>query len=308
MARWVVIGGTGYIGEALCRRLASDGQLVLSVSRAPNGPEGCDHRSLSLTPDGDFSSLFQTGDRVIYAAGLAGRSDCERSPGLARWLNSDCPTLLLRFAEAAGAESFTYLSSVKAVCPPQGRVADEDTGSPAKDVYGYSKWLGEQQLLSEQCRCRVNLVRPAAVYGCENENAQRGGKAGRWRGRLSILGRLAPVLPASGRRSVINLQDLVRAIVLLAEAEYCDRQVYIVAEPNYYDLAGIILALTGVHVRTSRRLTSLVLAPLRPLRGLSVVRALLELEQSELYSAARLRRALPWRAEERYSQFLQGVA
>lgn len=308
MARWVVIGGTGYIGEALCRRLSSSGQRVLSVSRAPSGPQNCDHQPLSLSPDGDFSSLFQSGDRVVYAAGMARRSDCERRPDLARWLNSDCPLELLRCAEAAGAESFTYLSSVKALCPPGGRVADEHCGSPAQDAYGRSKWLGEQQLLSEQSRCRVNLIRPAAVYGVDEGIAEVGGKAGRWRGRLHLLGRLAPILPASGRRSFIHLGDLVRAIILLAQAEQCDREVFIAAEPNYYDLANIIQALTGARARTSRRLTSLLLAPARPLRRLSIVRTLLELEQSELYSAARLRRALPWRAKERYSQFLRGIA
>lgn len=163
-------------------------------------------------------------------------------------------------------------------------------------------------MLSEQSRCRVNLIRPAAVYGVDEGIAEVGGKAGRWRGRLHLLGRLAPILPASGRRSFIHLGDLVRAIILLAQAEQCDREVFIAAEPNYYDLANIIQALTGARARTSRRLTSLLLAPARPLRRLSIVRTLLELEQSELYSAARLRRALPWRAEERYSQFLRGIA
>ncbi|MFC6632047.1 NAD-dependent epimerase/dehydratase family protein [Microbulbifer taiwanensis] len=307
MARWVVVGGTGYIGGALCRRLCASGQRVLSVSRAPSGPADCEHLSLSLSADSDFSSLFQPGDRVIYAAGLASRSDCERHPELARWLNSDCPLALLRCADTAGAESFTYLSSVKAMCPPQGKVADEDTGTPASDSYGQSKWLGEQQLLAEFCQCRVNLIRPASVYGF-GEGAGPGGRAGRWRSRLRLLGRLAPVLPASGRRSFIGLEDLVQAVQLLAQAEHCDRQVFIAAEPSFYDLAAIVSALTGDRARGSRLLARLLLAPVRPLRNHPVARALLELERSELYSAARLRRALPWRAEGRYSQFLRGVS
>ncbi|WP_323844648.1 NAD-dependent epimerase/dehydratase family protein [Microbulbifer magnicolonia] len=308
MARWVVIGGTGYIGEALCRRLSASGQQVLSVSRAPSGPAGCEHLSLSLSPDSNFSSLFQSGDRVVYAAGMAGRSDCERQPDLARWLNSDCPLQLLRCASVAGAESFLYLSSVKALRPPQGRVADENSGTPASDTYGHSKWLGERQLLAESTNCRVNLIRPASVYGNSGGLAESGGKAGRWRGRLRLLGRLLPMLPATGRRSFVSLPDLVQAIVLLAQAEQFDRQVFIAAEPDYYDLANIVSALTGVRARGSRRLTRLLLAPLRLWRRPSLVRTLLELEQSELYSAARLRRALPWRAERRYCEFLREVS
>lgn len=309
MARWVVVGGTGYIGEALCQRLTSTGQRVLSVSRAPGSPVDCEHRSQSLSPGSDFSHLFQPGDRVIYAAGLASRADCERRPELARWLNSDCPLALLRCADGAGAESFTYLSSVKALRPPQGRVADEDAGTPASDAYGHSKWLGERQLLAEPGNCRVNLIRPASVYGdgfAQGRVRTGRGRAGRWRGALRTLGRIAPLLPASGRRSFINLQDLVQAIILLAEAEHCDRQVFIAAEPSFYDLATIVSALSGTRARSSNRLALLLLAPLRPLCGLPLVRTLLELEQSELYSAARLRSALPWRAEGRYSQFLRG--
>lgn len=304
MARWVVLGGTGYIGEALCLRLRADGQRVLSVSRAADGPKDCDHLSLQLSPDSDFSSLFQAGDRVIYAAGLADRAECERRPSLARWLNSDCPLALLRAADAAGAESFTYLSSVKALCPPRGVLANEDSGEPATDSYGLSKWLGEQQLLSGNWQCRLNVIRPASVYGAGGR-VRSNGRARRWRGVLRSMGRLSPLIPASGRRSFVDLEDLVAAICLLAQSEACNHQVFIAAEPRFYDLANIASAVSGVPVRASSRLTRLLLSPLRPLRSLSPVQKLLELEQSELYSAARLRAAISWRAQGRYNHYLR---
>lgn len=303
MARWVVIGGTGTIGGALCRHLVSAGQEVLSVSRAPRGPEGCEHLSFSLLPENDLSGLFRAGDRIVYAAGLAGRVDCERNPHLARWLNSDCPVALLRAADSAGAESFVYLSSVKALRPPAGVLANEDSGTPAADVYGRSKWLGERQLLAEPVRCRLNLIRPASVYGGDSAAA----RAQRWRGLLRTWGRLAP-LPASGCRSFVSLSDLLAAIALVAEAADCNRETFIAAEPRFYDLAAIASAASGARTRACGWLTRLLLAPVRPLRRLPIAHKLLELEQSELYSAARLRSTLPWRAEGRYSEFLRGVS
>ncbi|MCX2795143.1 Nucleoside-diphosphate-sugar epimerase [Microbulbifer thermotolerans] len=308
MARWVVVGGTGYIGRALCRRLNSSGWRVLSVSRAPDGPVGCKHLSLQLSPGSDFSHIFQAGDRVVYAAGLASRAECERHPRQAYWLNSDCPLMLLRCAERAGAESFTYISSVKAKRPPRGRVAGEDDGVPATDVYGHSKWLGERLLLAELGNCRVNLIRSASVYGIDTGGRGSRGRAGRWLGLLGFVGNIAPLLPASGRRSFISLSDLVQAIVLLAEAQHCNRQVFIAAEPTFYDLAAIVSAIRGARVRASSRLMRLLLAAARPLRRLPIARTLLELEESELYSAARLRKALRWRAEERYCHFLRSIS
>lgn len=304
MARWVVIGGTGYIGGALCRHLVSDGRQVLSVSRASANPAATEHLSLELSEKSDFSRIFQPGDRVIYAAGLGNRSLCQRSPQLARWLNTDCPVALLRAADSAGIESFVYLSSVKALNPPQGVVADEQSGMPAADVYGRSKWEGEQQLLAQDNQCRLNLVRPASVYGQAEDGADSKGRASRWRTIFRALGYL-PLLPVSGRRSFIALQDLVHGIILLAEAGHCDRQTYILAEPRFYDLAAIASAVSGAPVCASGRLAGFV-AALRPLRRLPFVCTLLELERSELYSAARFRRALPWRAQARYSEFLRG--
>jgi nucleoside-diphosphate-sugar epimerase len=313
MARWVVIGGTGYIGGALCRYLLAAGETVLSISRAASGPSGCEHLSIALNPNAELPDFFQPGDRVVYAAGLAGRSDCERNPHLARWLNSDCPVRLLCRADAAGAEAFVYLSSVKALLPPANRLANEECGTPAVDAYGASKWLAERQLLAEKVHCRVNLIRPAAVYGqyhsvveaAATENSQSAGRAQSLRGLMRTCGRLLPRLPASGHRSFIALPDLLSAIQLVTVTASCDRQVYIAAEPRFYDIAAIASAAGGISTRGSQLMTRLLLAPLRPLRRLRLARQLLELEEGELYSAARLRGALPWRAEGRYSQFLR---
>ncbi|MFI2810756.1 MULTISPECIES: NAD-dependent epimerase/dehydratase family protein [Microbulbifer] len=237
MSRWVIIGGTGYIGAALCHQLAESGLPVVSVSRAPQGNPCCagnalyTHQSISLSPGTDPGFVFQPGDRVIYAAGLADRRQCERQPGLARWLNSDCPLILLQAADARGAESFTYLSSVKAMRPPRGVLADEGAGEPAGDAYGRSKWDGERQLLNFKAGSPLNNIRSRAVYGVSD-----------------------------GRGTAFS----------------------------------------------SRRLTRLVPGPFGAPRALPQMRALLELDASELYSAARLRRALAWKAERRYSQYSRG--
>lgn len=150
------------------------------------------------------------------------------------------------------------------------------------------------------------MIRPAAVYGSDAKEVS--GRATRWRRRLRNWGKALPLLPRSGYRSFVSRDDLVNAVALVAVTPGCDRQVFIAAEPRYYDLAAIVSAASGCKTGSSGRLTRCLLAPLRPLRALAFIRRLLELEQSELYSAARLRRAVSWRAERRYCQFLRGMS
>lgn len=306
MGRWVVFGGTGYIGASLCLQLVARGSEVISISSSDNGPDGCEHLALDLTKDTDFEQLFRPGDRVVYAAGLASRKACERNPDQAKILNCECPLAVLRAAESAGAESFTYLSSVKAMIPPPGHLACENTGQPATDSYGHSKWLAEQRLLSTRGSCRVNVIRPAAVYGELGAPRQSGSAATKLRSVLRLLGRICPLLPASGRRSTVHIKDLVSAIEGVTCESGCDRQTFIAAEPCFYDLAGIASVVSGRRVRSNRHLTSWLLSPLRPLARLASVRRFLEVERCELYSAARLRAALNWRARSRYGDYLRG--
>ncbi|WP_237065437.1 NAD-dependent epimerase/dehydratase family protein [Microbulbifer guangxiensis] len=306
MARWVVFGGTGYIGAALCQQLVAQGLTVVSVSRAGKGPGECEHRSIDLVEADDFEDLFRPGDCVVYAAGLACRKACERQPELARKLNCESPLAVLRAAEEAGAHSFTYLSSVKAMTPPPGVLACESTGQPATDHYGHSKWLAEQRLLATRGNCRVNVLRPAVVYGMPAHGSQGAGGTAKLQSIFRLLGSGFALLPASGRRSMVHIGDLTAAIQQLGGQSLCDRQVFIAAEPRFYDLAAIASEISGRRVRSSRRLANLMLGPLRLLSGVAAVRRLLEAERCELYSAARLRAVLGWRPRERYSDYLRG--
>ncbi|GAA5525348.1 hypothetical protein Maes01_01917 [Microbulbifer aestuariivivens] len=308
MARWVVFGGTGYIGSALCSQLVSEREAVVSVSRAVSGPNGCEHRTINMATDTDLESLFQAGDKVVYAAGLASRKACEFSPQLAQFLNCDSPLLLLRAADAARVDSFTYLSSVKARTPPTGIVACEGTGQPAVDTYGRSKWLAEQKLLSFSGYCRVNVIRPATVYGCNVNKEPVCGLNRKLQPLLRFLGLSRVVLPASGRRAMVHIGDLVAAILAVSGEASCDRQVYIAAEPYFYDVAAIASVLSGRQVRSSHLLTRCLLSPLRPLGRMPIIRRILEIESCELYSAARLRGAVNWKPRTRYLDYLRASA
>lgn len=305
--RWVVIGSSGYIGSALCQHLVELGFDVLSISRRSNGPAGCGHLQLAEFSTPAFENIFQPGDRVVYAAGVASVHACRKYPQRAEWLNSELPCHLLATADSAAVASFLYLSSVKARSAPSGVIACEGCGEPARDVYGQSKWQAEQKLLSLSVNCRLNILRPAAVYGSRHaeqfpHQAKRTHKV---RQLLRRWGSLFPWAPATGFRSMISLPDLLDAVCLI-EKQQCDREIFIAAEPCFYDSVAMIAAASGGKVRSSRLLTAMMLWPFRFFRNGGFAARLLELERSELYSAGRLRSRLDWRAKNRYQDFLRG--
>lgn len=311
--RWVVIGSSGYIGSALCRFLVQAGEQVFSISRREFGPTNCVHQQIEQFETASFDGLFQAGDIIVYAAGLSSSSDCRSDPELAELLNCRLPCQLLDLAERANAEQFLYLSSIKALRAPAGEVATEKSGEPATDPYGGSKWRAEQGLLSRTTVARVNILRPAAVYGDDDSDSSLCGEASAeslppkraflWKSRLRTWSRLVPLVPATGYRSFVALEDLLSAIVCVGESD-CRGEVFIVAEPDYYNLASISAAATGRRIKGSRAVTRLALLPFRMLSVMGVKSGFIDVERSELYSAGHLKARLNWQPRKRYSQFL----
>ena len=298
--RWVVIGSSGYIGSALCRSLVQAGSPVLSVSRRPSAPADCEHRQVEVFDADSFAGMFEADDIVVYAAGLASSADCRKNPTLAEWLNCDLPVQLLKLADSANAAQFLYLSSIKALRAPAGVIATEESGEPANDPYGGGKWRAEQQLLSSPCRTRVNILRPASVYGGSSAPPKR---AILLKSPLRAWCKLLPIVPATGYRSVVALDDLVSAIVCVAKSG-CRSETFIVAEPVFHNLASISAAVSGRRIKSSEIFTRVALLPTRVLASLGGKSGFLDVARSELYSSARLKTRLNWRPLRRYSQFL----
>ncbi|MBY6189668.1 NAD-dependent epimerase/dehydratase family protein [Microbulbifer agarilyticus] len=313
--RWVIVGSSGYIGSALSRYLLAAGDTVISVSRRSEGPAGTIHHQVETLSLKDCAGLFLAGDRVIYAAGIASAGECRRRPDMAESVNCHFPAELLDAAAVAQADSFLYLSSVKAVTPPNGQLARENDGQPATDAYGGSKWSAEQKMLASPAKIRVNVLRPAAVYG-EYQGGRDADLVGTspvakkramaWRQKFRLWGRIIPRVPATGFRSFVALDDLLAAIRLIVESD-CDREVFIAAEPQYCDLSLIGSAASGRIMKNSYFLTALLGVVIRSLSASGVKTGLLEVGRSELYSSARLRTTLNWRPLRRYRQFLQAV-
>ena len=196
----LVTGATGFVGRAVCIRLASMGVAVRPVGRAEIGDLG---QAVDWTPHLDGV------DAVVHlAARVHVMRDKAADPLLAfRRINRDATARLATAAIRAGVPRFVFLSSVKAMGEGQDRpYAATDRPSPV-DPYGISKWEAEKTLYGIALgRMETVVLRPPLVYGPRVR--------GNFRALLRAVMRGLP-LPfgaVANRRSLIALGNLADAV------------------------------------------------------------------------------------------------
>ena len=180
MTRVTVVGGSGFVGSALVRRLVRDGVEVSVVTAHPE----------------------RSGDRIVALGARAASGDVQRPTSLPGALvGAEVVVQALTFpsfpvekpskgwtftefehrgterlveaASAAGAKRFVYVSGV-GVAPD------------AEKVWHRAKWFGEQALLGSGLA--ATIVRPSWVYGPEDRALNR----------FVTFARSSPVVPVIG--------------------------------------------------------------------------------------------------------------
>lgn len=170
-ARWVVVGGSGFVGSSIVERLRSDGVAVEAVAapRIDASPAWNDKDVVAnLDQFGEeaayLRSEFAGATVVVNAAGLA-VPDGGAQAGLVG-ANGVLPVLVAKAALEAGASRFVHLSS--ASVQGRARVLDESATMNPFSPYSRSKALGELSLLAWARATsvgRVVIVRATSVQG-----------------------------------------------------------------------------------------------------------------------------------------------
>lgn len=310
--RVLITGATGFIGQRLARRLASQGVSCRLSARRIAPAAGAMPADL-----GDLSALRAACagiETVFHCAGHAHAFTPAAGEAVLHWrTNRDGTRNLLEAAAAAGVQRFVFLSSVKAMAEPGEACVDEDfPGLPESD-YGRAKREAEALVLAagRQHGMHVVVLRPAMVYGA-------GG-----RGNLERMGRLVcrglfPPLPETGnRRALVHVDDLVSAMLLVADDPRANSRTYIVAGPDtpsgraLYDALRRAAGLPPVRWSVpAGLLQALALLGDRAgaLRGRRLPfdsEAQARLLGSACYSTARIRGELGWRPTVSLDQGLQ---
>jgi UDP-glucose 4-epimerase len=313
--RALVTGASGFVGRALCAALRARGDQVRVVMRRPAVGPWDEQWNLDLGAGDLPAGLLRDVDVVWHLAGARAREPWR--PGLAEaHAAADlAATRALLDAVAAGAwlqraspgaPVLVLASSVKAVGLPARGPADERTATPPDTHYGRAKRAAEELVLAtaERHGLHACVVRPAPVYGpgC-------GGGLGRML-RAVDRGRFPAVPEVGNRRSLVGLDDLVAALLLVAERPEAAGRTYVVCDGQAYSTRRVQLAMASAlgrrpPARTVPAWALRALAQAGDMAGWLAGRpapfdsaALRQLLGSAWYSAARITAELGWRPRQ----------
>ena len=236
--RVLIVGGTGFIGRYVVKRLAARGTVIAVVSRNADAagflrPLG-DVGQIALINAGlgnerRLRALLEEGmDAVICCAGVL----YSRGRQTFAEVHHEGPARLARLATASGVKRFVHVSALGA-----------DAASPS--AYGRSKAAGEAAVRA--AFPEAVIFRPSVVFGPEDD----------FFNRFASLARYSPVLPLIGG-GLTRFQPVYVGDVADAVAAALDR----------HDAAGRIFELGGPLVYSFRELMERLLREIDRRRAL----------------------------------------
>ena len=227
-----MLGGSGFVGRYIVKRLAA-GADVVAV--------GCRNAEAAkfLKPMGDVGQVVPLnvaiGDGSLLPAFLAGNDALVNCVGILRESGSQTfdlvhhtgPARLARFAREAGVERFVHISAVG---------ADPRSSS----AYARTKAAGEQAV--RDAFPTVTILRPSVVFGPEDQ----------FFNRFAAMAMISPVLPLIGggktRFQPVYVGDVADSVVKCLEDPATVGRVYELGGPKVYTFREILeLLLSEIH-------------------------------------------------------------
>ncbi len=236
----LITGASGFIGGRLASALADRGHDVACLVRRTSRTAGLERPDIrrvvgDLRDQASLEAAVAGRDRVFHLAGIiqaVGWTAFEdANVGGTRRLIDAC------LREAPGLERFVYVSSIAAAGPSEaGRPGREsDVPRPVTD-YGRSKLAAEGVVREAAGSLPVTIVRPPNVLGPGSNELERA---------IALLRkRIFPVVgDGRPRTSLIDVDDLVEALILVAGDPRSVGQTYYVTDGRAYAWPEITAAL-----------------------------------------------------------------
>ena len=234
-----ITGASGFIGKRLINAINSEFRVLSRVKHQNYDTIICDLQS-ELIPDHALKNV----STVFHLAGFAhDLNDSSKIADQYYKVNVSATIQLAELSVRAGVKKFVFVSSVKAGGKASfGECSSETNQDDPKGVYGRTKREAELKLLkiSKESSMNVSIIRPALVYGP--------GVKGNLQMMLSGIKRgwFPPLPETRNRRSMIHVDDLVRAILFVAEEKKADGEIFIATDGASYSSRDIYNAMCNV--------------------------------------------------------------
>ncbi len=239
MKNILISGATGFIGQRLIGAIDANIRVLSREKQPDYETVVCDLKS-EVIPDNALDGV----DMVFHLAGFAhDLSDTTKIQNIYQKVNVDATIRLANLAVKSNVKRFVFVSSVKAGggSPFEICASEKDQGDP-EGVYGKTKREAELKLLKigKESGMHVSVIRPSLVYG---PNVK---------GNLQLMlsgikkGWFPPLPETSNKRSMIHVDDLVRAILLVADDERANGEIFIATDGTLHSSRDIYNAMCNV--------------------------------------------------------------
>jgi len=217
----LVLGGTGFVGRAVCERLAqrsSGGRITVPTRRPSHGDRVRALPTVELVvgnvhDEAQLTRLVARADAVINLVAIL-----HGSVAAFEQVHLELPRKLARACQAAGGRRLVHVSAL-------------GVGPDAPSNYLRSKTAGEAVL--QAAGLDLTLLRPSVVFGTED----------RFLNVFAQLQALAPVLPLAGssaRFQPVWVEDVAAAIVHCLDERSSIGKTCELAGPQVYTLSELV--------------------------------------------------------------------
>ncbi len=207
-----IVGGSGFVGRYIARRMAKEGWRVRVAVRRPNealfvrpygSPGQVEPVACNIRDDASVRAAVHGAHAVVNCVGILNRSGKNTFGAV----QADGAGRIARIAASEGVQALVHLSAIGA-----------DAGSDSD--YAQSKAEGEAAILA--AFPRAVILRPSIIFGTEDG----------FFNRFAAMSRMGPVLPVVGadtRFQPVYVDDVAQAAV---------KGVLGQAAPGIYELGG----------------------------------------------------------------------
>jgi nucleoside-diphosphate-sugar epimerase len=224
----LVSGASGFIGQNLCQRLRERGVGIRALMRHEcQGP--WDEVVAADLADHLPGKVLQGVDTVFHLAGKAhALSETRQEETEYHAINTAGTQRLLEACQSEGVQRFVLFSSVKAMGEGGMVCLDEGADIPPETPYGRSKLDAERLVLKGGYVPHPVVLRLSMVYGpIKKGNLPRMIHA-------IAKGRFPPLPELRNQRSMVHVDDVVRAAMLVAERPESAGGTYILTDGQAY--------------------------------------------------------------------------